>query len=74
MRSMKRMGFSDAQLGALRGESEQATREHRWALGVRPVVQDGRHLRRRVPVGHAVSVRQYDEESEAPRSGKRDRS
>ena len=55
---MKRMGFSDRQLGALRGETEDAVRARRWALGVRPVVQDGRHLRRRVPVGDAVPLRQ----------------
>ena len=33
---MKRMGFSDRQLGELRGETETAVRERRWALGVRP--------------------------------------
>src|SRR6267142_2477259 len=37
LRRMKRMGFSDAQLGALRGIPEQAVRETRWRLGVHPV-------------------------------------
>ena len=36
MRRMKRMGFSDRQLGALRGESESVVRAHRWSLDVRP--------------------------------------
>ncbi len=57
MRRMKRMGFSDRQLAALRGETEDTVRAHRWALGVRPVVQDGGHVRGRIPVVHAVSLR-----------------
>src|SRR5687767_9656050 len=36
LRRMKRFGFSDAQLGAIRGESERTVRERRWAVGVRP--------------------------------------
>src|SRR5690242_4306615 len=36
LRRMKRMGFSDRQLGVLRGESEDAVRERRWSLAVRP--------------------------------------
>jgi carbamoyl-phosphate synthase large subunit len=36
LRRMKRLGFSDAQLGALRGESEREVRSRRWELGVRP--------------------------------------
>ncbi len=33
---MKREGFSDAQLAALRGEDEGAVRAMRWDLGIRP--------------------------------------
>src|SRR5436309_6820083 len=36
LRRMKRMGFSDAQLGTLRGIPEEAVRETRWRLGVHP--------------------------------------
>ena len=59
MRRMKRFGFSDRQLGdAARRDRERRCATRRWALGVRPGVQDGRHLCRRVSVGDAVSVRQ----------------
>ena len=72
---MKRLGFSDAQLGALRGETER--RRARAPLGARhpPRLQDGRHLRRRVSLEHAVPLlARYDEENEAPRSGDASRS
>ena len=36
MRRMKRMGFSDRQLGDLRGMNENDMRALRWKLGVRP--------------------------------------
>src|SRR5881398_335539 len=36
LRRMKRMGFSDRQLAALRGTTEQAMREARWRWGVHP--------------------------------------
>src|SRR6058998_3388629 len=36
LRRMKRLGFSDAQLAALRGTTERAIREERWRLGVHP--------------------------------------
>ncbi len=37
LRKAKRHGFSDAQLGELRGMREDVVRGVRWALGVRPV-------------------------------------
>ncbi|MFI5245853.1 MAG: carbamoyl-phosphate synthase large subunit, partial [Gemmatimonadales bacterium] len=37
VRAMKRLGFADAQMAVLRGETEQAVRERRWAMGIRPV-------------------------------------
>jgi carbamoyl-phosphate synthase large subunit len=70
MRSMKRMGFSDAQLGALRGESEQAARERRWKLGVRPVYKMVDTCAGEFPSATPYLYGTYDEESEAPRSGK----
>ncbi len=35
LRALKREGFSDKQLGELRGESEEAVRERRWAWEIR---------------------------------------
>src|SRR5690606_18468565 len=35
-RRMKREGFSDAQLAALRGETEKEVRERRWAWAIHP--------------------------------------
>ena len=66
---MKRMGFSDGQLGAAPRRSPEAEmRARRHALGIRPVVQDGRHLRRRVPLdARPTSTPRYDEENEAAR-------
>ena len=55
---MKRLGFSDRQLAVLRGETEADVRARRWALGRAAGVQDGRHLRRRVPVVDAVPLLQ----------------
>jgi carbamoyl-phosphate synthase large subunit len=37
LRALKAMGFSDARLGALAGQSEARVRAHRHARGVRPV-------------------------------------
>src|SRR6476469_1748681 len=70
MRSMKRLGFSDTQLGALRGETEQKTREHRWSLGVRPVYKMVDTCAGEFPSATPYLYGSYDEESEAPRSGK----
>src|SRR4029077_11569224 len=36
LRRMKRLGFSDRQLGDLKGETETAVRERRWSLGIHP--------------------------------------
>ncbi|MFC1791772.1 carbamoyl-phosphate synthase large subunit, partial [Gemmatimonadota bacterium] len=36
IRVMKREGFSDLQLAELRGETERAVRDRRWAAGIRP--------------------------------------
>ena len=70
MRTRKRMGFSDAQLAALRGQSEQQTREHRWSLGVRPVYKMVDTCAGEFPSATPYLYGSYDEESEAPRSGK----
>jgi carbamoyl-phosphate synthase large subunit len=36
LRAMKRLGFADRQLAALRGETEEAVRTRRWDLGLHP--------------------------------------
>ncbi|MFI5228468.1 MAG: carbamoyl-phosphate synthase large subunit [Gemmatimonadales bacterium] len=70
-RRMKRMGFSDRQLGALRGESEASVRERRWANGVRPSYKMVDTCAGEFPSATPYLYGSYDEESEAPRSGRR---
>ncbi len=71
LRRMKRMGFSDRQLGSLRGESEDAVRERRWSFGVRPAYKMVDTCAGEFPSATPYLYSSYDEESEAPRSGKR---
>ncbi len=71
LRRVKRMGFSDRQLGALRGESEDSVRERRWSLGVRPAYKMVDTCAGEFPSATPYLYSSYDEESEAPRSGKR---
>jgi len=70
LRRMKRMGFSDRQLGALRGESEQVVRERRHALGLRPSYKMVDTCAGEFPSTTPYLYSSYDEESEAPRSGR----
>src|SRR5215467_2254874 len=70
LRRMKRMGFSDRQLGALRGESENAVRERRHALGVRPAYKMVDTCAGEFPASTPYLYSSYDDESEAPRSGR----
>ncbi len=70
LRRMKRMGFSDRQLAELRGETEQAVRERRWALGVRPVYKMVDTCAGEFPSSTPYLYSSYDEESEAPPSGR----
>ncbi len=65
MRSMKRMGFSDRQLGALRQESEHDTRARRWAFGVRPAYKMIDTCAGEFPSSTPYLYGCYDEESEA---------
>jgi len=71
VRRMKRMGFSDRQLAALRKETEQQARERRWALGVRPAYKMVDTCAGEFPSNTPYLYSSYDEESEAPRTGKR---
>ncbi|HEY2853476.1 MAG TPA: carbamoyl-phosphate synthase large subunit [Gemmatimonadaceae bacterium] len=71
LREMKRMGFSDRQLGELRDESEDAVRERRWSLGIRPAYKMVDTCAGEFPSSTPYLYSSYDEESEAPRSGRR---
>jgi carbamoyl-phosphate synthase large subunit len=71
LRRMKRFGFSDRQLGTLRGESESAVRERRWSLDVRPAYKMVDTCAGEFPSETPYLYGSYDEESEAPRTGRR---
>jgi carbamoyl-phosphate synthase large subunit len=71
MRRMKQLGFSDRQLGELRGESENALRARRWALDVRPAYKMVDTCAGEFPSTTPYLYGSYDEESEAPRSGRK---
>jgi len=71
MRRMKRMGFADVQLARLRGETEQAVRERRWAMGIRPSFKMVDTCAGEFPSNTPYLYSSYDEESEAPRTGRK---
>ena len=71
MRRMKQLGFSDRQLGDIRGEKENDVRAHRWALGVRPAYKMVDTCAGEFPSATPYLYGSYDEESEAPRSGRK---
>jgi len=71
IRRMKRMGFSDAQLARLRGTTEAELRAARWAFGVRPVYKMVDTCAGEFPSATPYLYSTYDDESEAPRSGRR---
>jgi len=71
LRRMKRLGFSDRQLAALRGETEDAVRAQRWAAGVRPVYKMVDTCAGEFPSATPYLYSSYDEESEAPPTGRR---
>jgi carbamoyl-phosphate synthase large subunit len=65
LRRMKRMGFSDAQLGALRGIPEQAVRETRWRLGVHPAYKTVDTCAGEFPSATPYLYSSYDAENES---------
>ncbi len=71
IRAMKRMGFSDRQLAALRNESEDAVRARRWRLGIRPAYKMVDTCAGEFPSATPYLYGSYDEESEAPRTGRK---
>ncbi|HKY96676.1 MAG TPA: carbamoyl-phosphate synthase large subunit [Gemmatimonadaceae bacterium] len=70
MRSMKRMGFSDRQLAVIRGISEDEMRALRWELGVRPCYKMVDTCAGEFPSATPYLYSSYDEEDEAPRTGR----
>ena len=71
MRDMKRLGFSDRQLGDLRGETETQVRAHRWSLNVHPAYKMVDTCAGEFPSQTPYLYGSYDDESEAPRSGRK---
>ena len=70
MRRMKRMGFSDRQLAELKGKSEKEMRDIRWKLGVRPAYKMVDTCAGEFPSSTPYLYSSYDEEDEAPRTGR----
>src|SRR5690349_20366428 len=68
---MKRMGFSDRQLGDLRGETEKAARARRIGFGITPAYKMVDTCAGEFPSATPYLYGSYDEESEAPRTGRR---
>jgi len=71
MRRMKRFGFSDRQLGALRGQTETEARALRWSLGVRPSYKMIDTCAGEFPSSTPYLYGNYDEESEAATAGRK---
>jgi carbamoyl-phosphate synthase large subunit len=68
---MKRIGFSDRQLADLRGEPESAARARRTGFGIVPAYKMVDTCAGEFPSATPYLYSSYDEESEAPRSGRR---
>jgi carbamoyl-phosphate synthase large subunit len=65
LRSMKRLGFSDAQLAELRGVPESAMRQLRWDLGIRPSYKVVDTCAGEFPAATPYYYSSYDEENES---------
>src|SRR5712692_2622484 len=65
LRRMKRLGFSDRQLGALRGETEAAARERRWKLDIHPAYKTVDTCAGEFPSATPYLYSSYDEENES---------
>jgi carbamoyl-phosphate synthase large subunit len=68
---MKRLGFSDAQLGDLRGERESAVREWRWGQGIHPVYNTVDTCAGEFPAHTPYLYSTYAEENESVRTDRR---
>src|SRR5205814_885585 len=65
LRRMKRMGFSDHQLAALRATTEQAIREARWRWGVHPAYKTVDTCAGEFPSRTPYLYSSYDDENES---------
>jgi carbamoyl-phosphate synthase large subunit len=70
LRRMKQMGFADVQLARLRGGTEGEVRERRWKAGIRPVYKMVDTCAGEFPSSTPYLYSTWDEESEAPRTGR----
>ncbi len=68
---MKRLGFSDVQMAALRGETEDAVRERRWSMGIHPVFNMVDTCAGEFPAATPYLYSTYAEENESVRSDRR---
>jgi carbamoyl-phosphate synthase large subunit len=71
LRDLKRKGFSDHRLARLAGVSEQALRQRRHALGIRPVYKRVDTCAAEFATSTAYLYSSYDEECEAQPTDKR---
>ncbi len=71
LRRMKRIGFSDRQLGDLRGEPEESVRADRIEFGIVPAYKMVDTCAGEFPSATPYLYSSYDEESEAPRTGRK---
>jgi carbamoyl-phosphate synthase large subunit len=70
VRAMKRLGFSDRQLAALRNETEDQARSRRWSFGVRPAYKIVDTCAGEFPSSTPYLYSSYDDESEVPKTGR----
>ena len=71
LRRMKALGFSDRQLAELRGETEAAVRERRWALGIRPSYQEVKTFSTNPNAAMSYLYSSYEESAAAAPQGDR---
>jgi carbamoyl-phosphate synthase large subunit len=65
LKRMKRMGFSDKQLAALRHTTETAMREQRWSFGIHPAYKTVDTCAGEFPSATPYLYSSYDEENES---------
>ena len=65
LKKMKRLGFSDHQLGSLRNTTEAAIRERRWKLGLHPAYKTVDTCAGEFPSSTPYLYSSYDEENES---------
>ena len=71
LRRMKRMGFADRQLAKMRGETERDVRARRIAAGIVPSYKMVDTCAGEFPSSTPYLYSSYDEETEAPASGRK---